>query len=386
MKLLVVSHSCATAANQRLYGELAALTGWTIHLIVPAFWKDEFGNALDEAPWHELSGRVDKVPVLANGSIILHAYRKRWSRFLQREKFDAIYVNHEPYAIATGQICLANLRQSVPSAFGFYSCQNIRKTYPLPFSALEKMVYRHSVFAFPITTAVAEVLREKGYQGTSTVCALPLDPGHYAPRGGEADRALLPRAPGETIIGYVGRLVEPKGLRTLAAALNEIRDLAWKIVLIGTGEFENGFRALMDGHGLAGRTEFLGYVPHDETPRYLSAFDLLVLPSETQPNWKEQFGRVITESLACGTAVIGSDSGEIPNLIRASGGGLVFPERDAAEFAAALRAMIEDPALRQTCAATGMNWTRENVSLHAIAQQMAATIKKATETHAPANP
>lgn len=385
MKLLVVSHSCATAANQRLYGELAALTGWNIRLIIPAFWKDEFGNALDEAPWQELSGKVEKVPVLANGNIILHAYRRRWKAFLAREKFDAIYVNHEPYAIATGQICLANLRQAHPAAFGFYSCQNIRKNYPFPFSSLEKMVYRHSGFAFPITPAVADVLREKGYQGRSTVCALPLDPDHYSPRGSQAGHALVPRAPGETIIGFVGRLVEPKGLRTLAAALHEIRDLPWKLVLIGTGEFESGFRALMEGQGLASRTEYLGYVPHDETPRYLSAFDILVLPSETQPNWKEQFGRVITESLACGTAVIGSDSGEIPNLIRASGGGLVFPERDAKQFAAALRAMIEDPGLRQTCSETGRRWTCDHVSLQAIAQQMAATIQQATETDATKN-
>lgn len=386
MKVLVVSHSCATAANQRLYGELALLTGWDIHLVIPALWRDEFGNSLDEPPWHELEGKVAKVPVLANGKIILHVYRKRWGRFLRKEKFDAIYVNHEPYALATSQICLANIRQQAPAAFGFYSCQNIRKTYPFPFSVLEKMVYQHSAFAFPITKAVADVLQEKGFAGTSTVCVLPLDPAHYAPRGKEADQALVPRTPNEVVIGYVGRLVEPKGLRTLAAALHAIRELPWKLVLIGTGDFEGGFRTLLEEYGLAARAQFLGYVPHDETPRYLSAFDLLVLPSETQPNWKEQFGRVITESLACGTAVIGSDSGEIPNLIRSSGGGLVFPEKNVAEFAGALRTMIDDETLRESCASSGMAWTREHISLRAVARQIAATIQEAVQVHAPKIP
>ena len=66
---------------------------------------------------------------------------------------------------------------------------------------------------------------------------------------------------------------------------------------------------------ISGQVLQIGFVPHEETPRYLAAFDLLVLPSETQPNWKEQFGRVIVEALACGVPVIGSDSGEIPNLV-----------------------------------------------------------------------
>jgi glycosyltransferase involved in cell wall biosynthesis len=374
MKLLVVSHSCATATNQQLYAELEELTGWDLTLVIPADWRDEFGNSLDQAAYPGLKGRVIKVPVLANGNIILHAYRKRWGAFLREENPDAIYVNHEPYAVATAQVCLAAGREST---FGFYSCQNIRKTYPPPFSQMEKMVYRRSRFAFPITDAVAEVLREKGFQGENCVCALPLDPELYRPRGPEADLKLLPRKPGEIVIGFVGRLVESKGLRTLAQALAMVGDLPWKLVLIGKGEFEDEFRALLAKDGLAGRAEFLGYIAHEKTPDYLSAFDLLVLPSETQPNWKEQFGRVITEAFSSGTAVIGSDSGEIPNLIRASRGGIIFPERNAQALAGALREMILHPELRQQHSTQGREWVKDNVSLRAIAGRMAATIERA---------
>ena len=374
MKLLVVSHSCATATNQQLYAELEDLTGWDLTLVIPADWRDEFGNRLDQAAYAGLKGRVIKVPVLANGNIILHAYRKRWRAFLSEEKVDAIYVNHEPYAVATAQICLAAGKKTT---FGFYSCQNILKTYPPPFAQMEKMVYRRSQFAFPITEAVAEVLKEKGFAGENRVCALPLDPEMYRPRGDEEDRKLVPRAGGEVVIGYVGRLVEAKGLRTLVMALVQVRDLSWRLVLIGKGEFEGELRELLAREGQAERVEFLGYVPHEETPRYLSAFDLLVLPSETQPNWKEQFGRVITEAMACGTAVIGSDSGEIPNLINASGGGRIFPERKVEALAGVLREMITRSEVRQECARLGMNWVRENVSLRAIAEKMADTIERA---------
>lgn len=383
MRLLVVSHSCATAANQRLYGELEALTGWKITLALPARWRDEFGNILDEKPWAGFGGRVCKIPVWGNGNIILHLYRKTWARWLARERFDAVYLNHEPYALATAQVCLAN--RKTRAAFGFYSCQNIPKKYPFPIGNLERMVYANSQFAFPITSAVEEVLRAKGYRGAATICPLPLDPALYRPLDPLADRHLLPRAAGETVIGFVGRLVEPKGLRTLAAALEKLSALRWRLVLIGTGDFESGFRELLSAAHLAERATFLGYVPHEKTPAYLSAFDLLVLPSETQANWKEQFGRVLTEAMACGTAVVGSDSGEIPRLITASGGGLVFPEKDADALAAALRRLIEHPRQRQDLAAHGLNWTSRNVSLKAIATQMAGTLVRAVETnsHAP---
>ncbi|CAN5335316.1 glycosyltransferase family 4 protein [soil metagenome] len=369
MKLLVVSHSCATAANQRLYAELKLLTGWDVTLIIPAHWKDEFGNRLDEPPVPGL--RVIKVPVFANGNIIFHFYRLNWSRFLQEESFDAIYVNHEPYGLATAQICRANLRLRHPAAFSFYSCQNIVKHYPFPFSKFEGMVYRHSSLAFPITQAVADVLSAKGFKGTQSICGLPLDPARYRPLGREADLAQIPRQEGEAVIGYVGRIVESKGLRTFAQALGQISALPWKLVVIGTGNFETEFRELLKARHLTDRVTFLGYVPHDETPRYLSAFDMLVLPSETQPNWKEQFGRVITESFACGTPVIGSDSGEIPILIRLGEGGLIFPERNATEFAEALGTLIRDSGLRQQCGESGMKWTAENLSLRAIARTMA---------------
>ena len=207
------------------------------------------------------------------------------------------------------------------------------------------------------------------------MCPLPLDPKIYRPRGGDEDRQLIPREEGEIIIGYVGRIVEPKGLRTLAAALPKLRDLRWKLVVIGKGDFEETFRQLLQEGGVIDRVTFLGFVPHVETPRYLSAFDILVVPSETQPNWKEQFGRVITEAMASGTPVVGSSSGEIPNLIQKADGGLIFPEKNAEEFAACLRALMTQNELRERYADNGRKWVEREVSLAAVARKMAHTLE-----------
>jgi len=104
-----------------------------------------------------------------------------------------------------------------------------------------------------------------------------------------------------------------------------------------------------------------------------------VLPSETQANWKEQFGRVLIEAMACGTPVVGSNSGEIPQLISSSGGGLVFPERDASAFAAALKRLIADQVLRRSCAEKGRQWAVKNVSLAAVGAKMAHAIAGALQ-------
>jgi glycosyltransferase involved in cell wall biosynthesis len=373
MHLLVVSHACATAVNRGVYAEIRRRTGWRITLIVPAGWKDEFGNRLDEP---DLSGldAVIQVPVLASGNIILHGYRARLAGLLKRLRPDLIYMNHEPYAVATAQLCRANMR-SVRVPFGFYSCQNLRKSYPPPFSWMESMVYRRSSFALPITGEVSEVLAAKGFQGRRTVCALPLDLGKYTPELRGCRPEGFPATGDDVVFGFVGRLTEAKGLRTLAAALGLIAGLPWRLVVVGTGEFQGEFESLLQERGLRSRVHFAGYVPHAETPRWLAAMDVLVLPSETQRNWKEQFGRVIPEAMASGAAVVGSDSGEIPRLIEKSGGGIVFAERDVNDLAKALRVMVVDGEKRATLAAAGRAWVAQNISLEGVAERMIDTFE-----------
>ena len=85
-------------------------------------------------------------------------------------------------------------------------------------------------------------------------------------------------------------------------------------------------------------------VPHDKVPEYLNAMDLLVAPSQTTPWWKEQFGRMLIEAMACGVPVIGSDSGEIPYVI--GDAGMVVSDVDVAGWARAIATLVESPDRR----------------------------------------
>jgi glycosyltransferase involved in cell wall biosynthesis len=86
-------------------------------------------------------------------------------------------------------------------------------------------------------------------------------------------------------------------------------------------------------------------VPSTQVPTVLHGFDVLVLPSRTMPNWKEQFGRVLIEAMSCGVPVVGSDSGEIANVI--GDAGIVFPERNIAALRDALQRLLDNPHLRR---------------------------------------
>jgi glycosyltransferase involved in cell wall biosynthesis len=93
------------------------------------------------------------------------------------------------------------------------------------------------------------------------------------------------------------------------------------------------------------------------------------LPSLPRSHWKEQFGRVLIEAMACGVPVVGSRSGEIPHVIGQAG--LTFSEGDVQGLRASLSQLMDDPALCADLARRG----RERVLAHYTQAKIAA------ETH-----
>lgn len=383
MKLLVVSHPCVTALNQQFFAEVERLSNWDLTILIPANWQNEYGESLIPERWPGFRGRLLSIPVWKPGNIPLHVYRSTFLSLLRTRQPDVLYVHHEPHAAATAQLFLAN-RWSIRCTIGFYSAQNILKRYPPPFRQTERLVLQESQFAFPVSQRVEQVLREKGYQGNSIVLPLGIDPELYSPHPeakelkqtlhGSADRCL---------IGYLGRIAEEKGLKTLLQALDLIRNLPWQLVVVGTGPYEHPFDSLARRLDLGDRIQRLGFIPHVQAPLYLSAFDLLVLPSVTRPHWKEQFGRVIIEALACGTPVVGSNSGEIPYLLQDTGGGLIFPEGEVEILAERLQQLVLDPALRQHLAERGRAVVLQEYTNAVLARRFVSAVEMAVQSRRP---
>jgi glycosyltransferase involved in cell wall biosynthesis len=180
---------------------------------------------------------------------------------------------------------------------------------------------------------------------------------------------------GPPVIGYLGRFTPAKGLRVLMAALERTRN-PWRALFVGGGEMEDELSAW------AGRAPHPARVatgaPHDAVPGILAVMDILVAPSLTTPRWREQFGRMLIEAMACGVAVIASDSGEIPHVL--GDAGAVVPEGDADALGVAIDRWLADPRARAEAARRGLERARTEFALPIVARRHLQFFEKLTQS------
>jgi glycosyltransferase involved in cell wall biosynthesis len=213
------------------------------------------------------------------------------------------------------------------------------------------------------TRAAERVLREKGYSGpVSVIPQFGVDPELFRP----SNDARL-REPGQPFrIGFAGRLVPEKGVELLVDACATLR-FDYRLVILGQGPSLMEIRARARERGIDANLVFEGSVRSTEMPRHLQELDALVLPSLTRPNWAEQFGRVLVEAMACGVPVIGSSSGEIPDVI--GDAGLVVPEGSSEPISAALEQLEGDEELWRSLAHRGRDRVLGEFTHARIAEQ-----------------
>jgi len=168
------------------------------------------------------------------------------------------------------------------------------------------------------------------------------------------------------VIGYIGRLVEEKGILDLLEAF-KLLDFKSSLLLLGDGELKKGIKNWIEVNELRDRVRLLDPVINVEVIPYLNCLDMLVLPSRTTKKWKEQFGHVIIEAMACEVPVIGSDSAEIPNVI--GNAGLIFKEGDIQDLANKITILYKDFALRAKIAKLGLERVRNNFTHEKIAEK-----------------
>ena len=169
------------------------------------------------------------------------------------------------------------------------------------------------------------------------------------------------------VIGYVGRMDAKKGVHVLIEAFGRL-DTATEIVFLGNGTDREAIRSRVDASTFATRVRFVDPVPHTDVVSYIKGFDVLVLPSVSTPGWKEQFGHVLIEAMACGVPVIGTRCGAIPEVI--GDAGIVVEENHAAALADALSRLLFDAEERNRLARAGRQRVQSRYTDEAIAETM----------------
>ncbi len=173
-------------------------------------------------------------------------------------------------------------------------------------------------------------------------------------------RAKLGLSPDRALVGYVGNLAREKGPDVLVEAMAKLVQRSARAVdlaIIGAGAVEPELRARAGELGISDRVRFLGRRVHDEVPQWISAFDVLCLPSR-----REGCPNVVLEALASGRPVVASAVGGVPELLRKDNGILVPAEQPAA-LAEAL-----DRSLDRTWDADALRATVPSLSWDAVAR------------------
>jgi len=147
---------------------------------------------------------------------------------------------------------------------------------------------------------------------------------------------------------YAGRWVEEKGLKYMLEGLKIASGKFPKIKLqlLGQGPFGKIMREYAKENNLTDNIEFVGMKKNADLPKYFAASELCIYPSITQKRWEEQVGTVNFQAMACGTPVVTTKSGAIPEYLRGGVGAFLVRERDGREIGEAIIKYFSDDKLK----------------------------------------
>jgi glycosyltransferase involved in cell wall biosynthesis len=189
--------------------------------------------------------------------------------------------------------------------------------------------------------------------------------------------AISPDAP---FLLYVGGLSPHKNLLRLIAAFAESAPPATRLVL--TGDIHDVFhthvpqiRSAIQRHELQERVILTGFVPDDDLVYLYSRASALV-----QPSLLEGFGLPAVEAMACGTPVLSSTAGSLPEVVGPAG--VYFDPSDVGSIAQAIHSFLGDPALRHKLAGLArersslFSWDRSARALLDCFDELAGELKE----------
>jgi glycosyltransferase involved in cell wall biosynthesis len=376
IRILLVSHTYITPENRGKLEEMGRRA--RLRALVP-----ERGTDIAGAQWPAASGggSYELVPLPIVGATspgtrwLYRRCRQAWAGF----DADAVVLEQEVWSLAMLQGLACRRRYCPRAALTLFAWESVQRPgWRGPATSPFYRLAVRSASTIMVGNRDARALFLRYGADACRIFVTPqvgLDPRRLAPVGPEERRSRrrdLGLDEHAFMVGFAGRLVPEKGVLDLVEAVGKLRapNARVQLVLLGAGPLEPELRARTKGDV---HLEILPARPRDQIASFYQSLDAFVLPSRTTPTWKEQFGMVAAEAMACGVPVVGSSSGAIPDLVGRAG--LIVPEGDADALAAALHRLAVDSRLRGELGAAGRRRSERLFSHQAVA----ATTLRAVE-------
>jgi glycosyltransferase involved in cell wall biosynthesis len=231
--------------------------------------------------------------------------------------------------------------------------------------------------------AIRERFRGSSAWDKSVTILNAVDLGAFNPQDSDGSfRRQLGVPPDRAMVGMVGRIGLGKGhVHFIDAAIRLLRHGAnAQFVIVGDAQIPEEsarlelLRRQVKDAQVEDRIWFLGF-RHD-IPQVMRGLDVLVLASDAEP-----CGRVLFEAMASGRAIVATNSGGTPEIVRDGSEGLLVPPRDPGALAAAIRKVIEEPALRQRLGHAGTVRARQEFSVERYVTRILDVYEAAGSSH-----
>jgi glycosyltransferase involved in cell wall biosynthesis len=189
---------------------------------------------------------------------------------------------------------------------------------------------------------------------------------------------------GDFHILSVSRLDKPKGHHLMLVALAALSKEGYRFraTVVGDGPELDALKELARRLGLAERVRFTGRVYHEELPAHYQGAQLFVLPCYMEGGYQDNLPNVLLEAMACSVPVISTRMQGIPELIEDGVSGLLVEPRDVGGLAAAIRRLMDDPALAERLGRAGRARVAEHFDQVRSVERLAALYRRQLEARA----
>jgi glycosyltransferase involved in cell wall biosynthesis len=343
MRAVVVSHRYADPANRAKLKALAGM-GVDVTAIVPDRWVSKDGIVQRSKPGNDAGVQLTTIPVRgipATPGLLL------WNAKVLRQQLtdlkpNLVHIEEEPWTHPAVLGLRLAKRLGVPGVLataeslpGSYSiAQRVRR---------ERSLRQAAGLVASNSLALALAMKRRPALAHTVIPQSGIAPSDSRPRDRQPEFSL----------GFVGRLVPERGLDLLFRACVNLAG-KWTLTVVGTGPSQEELEALAQRLGIAARISWLGPLPRQAMEEVWHRLDCLVLPSRTTERWVMTEGRAAIHAMAHGVAVVGTDSGTLPEII--GDAGRIVPEEDVAALTGALEDLY---ANRSECDRLGsIGWRR----------------------------